>query len=431
MNQQEKEELERLRRQQRGKLENLARILQEEKELQLLRRQQSSKLEHLARLMQEEETQEDTVYVRGENISTAITEEDHQEDVFLKTQFSLTEEKEYQEFSREEMALRKDYCEDKVKSEKKLKFDIDVLDNIVSPRRVPDENSNVIDEIEISDSEDPGETGIISTSRGAKEDSQANLSFESSSMLGSSKSPPWSPESELKTGIKEYFEENIIEDKKIELLNDKSYNEDKSTNLCTLDWYNSDLNLNINPIDLCSATAMASNALDYLWAGARGTQGVTQGRACYEVRIDKNQPVLSNLRDRARETKKIIRCGWSLPSAGISLGDDKLSFGTGGTFTLCSFGGVIGCYIDLTGDPVGIKYTVNWNELVRPGNLPKFLTFFSSGWCRKGTQVGNIWAGGVPAHIHQEPGLHCQLRSAAAAVVPHPSGLLSDESGIR
>ena len=178
------------------------------------------------------------------------------------------------------MALRKDYCEDQVKSEKKLKFD-----NIVSPCRVRDENSNVIDEIEISDSEDPGETGIISTSRGAKEDSQANLSFESSSMLGSSKSPPWSPESELKAGIKEYFEENI-EDKKIELLNDKSYNEDKSTHLCTLDWYNSDLNLNINPIDLCSATAMASNALDYLWAGARGTQGVTQGRACYEVRID-------------------------------------------------------------------------------------------------------------------------------------------------
>lgn len=372
LNEQEKEELERLRRQQRSKLEKLARLVQEEKELQLLRRQQSSKLEHLARLMQEEETQEDTD-VGCENIITNITEEDHQEDVFLSSKFSMTEEKEYQEFSLEEMAMREDNCEDKVKSEEKLK-DNDVRDNIFSPCRVQDENSNVIDEIELSDSEYPGETGMIFTSRGAKEDSHENLSFESSSMLRSSSSPLWSPESELKTGIKEYFEEiyEENEDKKFGILNDKSFKEDKHTSLCTLDWYNSDLNLNINTTDSCSATTMASNALDYLWAGARGTQGVTKGRACYEVRIDKNQPVLSNLRDRARETKKIIRCGWSLPSAGISLGDDKLSFGTGGTFTLCSFGGVIGCYIDLTGDPVGIKYTINGNELVRTGDHPNF-----------------------------------------------------------
>jgi len=141
--------------------------------------------------------------------------------------------------------------------------------------------------------------------------------------------------------------------------------------LCILDWYNSDLNLKIVPTDFCSAVAMSSRGFGYMWAGARATQGASRGRVCYEVRIDNNQPTthLAN-----ETTPNVLRCGWSVSSSDLQLGEVKYSYGFGGTGKIsedCKFrnygkkfsqGDVVGCYLDMNADPVIIKYTINGVE---------------------------------------------------------------------
>ena len=91
-----------------------------------------------------------------------------------------------------------------------------------------------------------------------------------------------------------------------------------------------------------------------MWAGARATYGVTNGRVCYEVIIDSNNDV-SHLENEI--CPNVLRCGWSTATASLQLGEDSLSWGYGGTGTKsldCKFakygqqfgvGDVIGCYL--------------------------------------------------------------------------------------
>ena len=138
--------------------------------------------------------------------------------------------------------------------------------------------------------------------------------------------------------------------------------------LVLLDYYTSDLNLELEQVQFCSAKAMSQKGFGYMWAGARATYGATRGRVCYEVIINGNNDV-SHLENEP--CPNVLRCGWSVASSSMQLGEEPLSWGYGGTgmkSVNCKFtkygqkfdvGDVIGCYLDMTCDPHTIGYTVN------------------------------------------------------------------------
>lgn len=140
-------------------------------------------------------------------------------------------------------------------------------------------------------------------------------------------------------------------------------------NAVLLSWYDSDLHLKINPTDLCSARPISEAALGLAWAGARSTFGVTSGKVCYEIQVNEINRV-QNLSDERNLYE--LRCGWSVLSDSLQLGEAELSFGYSGCAKKCvnsefkdygvkygSRGDVIGVYLDLESSPCVIEYTVN------------------------------------------------------------------------
>lgn len=140
-------------------------------------------------------------------------------------------------------------------------------------------------------------------------------------------------------------------------------------NAVLLSWYDSDLHLKINPTDLCSARPISEAALGLAWAGARSTYGVTSGKVCYEIQVNEINRV-QNLSDERNLYE--LRCGWSVLSDSLQLGEAELSFGYSGCAKKCvnnefkdygikygSRGDVIGVYLDLESSPCLIEYTVN------------------------------------------------------------------------
>lgn len=136
-----------------------------------------------------------------------------------------------------------------------------------------------------------------------------------------------------------------------------------------LSWYDSDLHLKISPTDLCSARPISEAALGLAWAGARSTYGVTSGKVCYEIQVNEINRV-QNLSDERNLYE--LRCGWSVLSDSLQLGEAELSFGYSGCAKKCvnnefkdygvkygSRGDVIGVYLDLESSPCVIEYTVN------------------------------------------------------------------------
>ncbi|XP_015605100.1 heterogeneous nuclear ribonucleoprotein U-like protein 2 isoform X2 [Cephus cinctus] len=139
-----------------------------------------------------------------------------------------------------------------------------------------------------------------------------------------------------------------------------------------LSWYDSDLNLMINKDSFCSATPMHSDGFCYIWAGARASYGFTCGKVYYETKIIEHCPI--NLQDE--ENSHVLRVGWSVAQTSMQLGEEKLSYGYGGTgkkstnnkFT--DYGGtftkddVVGCFLDMSNDEnVIISYTLNGENL--------------------------------------------------------------------
>jgi heterogeneous nuclear ribonucleoprotein U-like protein 1 len=112
--------------------------------------------------------------------------------------------------------------------------------------------------------------------------------------------------------------------------------------------------MEINKQSLCSARAMSESGFGHLWAGVRATYGSTRGRVCFEVAIDGNQPT-SHLENEP--SPHVLRCGWSVDTAGLQLGTEHLSFGFGGTGKVSTnnkfvnygkpFGvkDIVGCYL--------------------------------------------------------------------------------------
>lgn len=140
-------------------------------------------------------------------------------------------------------------------------------------------------------------------------------------------------------------------------------------NAVLLSWYDSDLNLAINKPDLCSARPLSDGALALAWAGARSTYGVNSGKVCYEVQVNEINRI-QNLSDERNLYE--LRCGWSILSDNLQLGESPLSFGYSGCAKKAnesvfsdygikygSRGDVVGVYLDLDSTPCTISYTVN------------------------------------------------------------------------
>uniref|UniRef100_A0AAQ5ZKN7 SAP domain-containing protein n=1 Tax=Amphiprion ocellaris TaxID=80972 RepID=A0AAQ5ZKN7_AMPOC len=139
--------------------------------------------------------------------------------------------------------------------------------------------------------------------------------------------------------------------------------------LVTIDTYNCDLHFKVSR-DRYSGYPLTIEGFAYLWAGARATHGVTQGRVCYEMKINEEIPV-KHL-PSSEPDPHVVRIGWSLNHCSTQLGEEPFSFGFGGTGKKsvdCKFADygekfgendVIGCYIDFdSGDEVEVGYSKN------------------------------------------------------------------------
>ncbi|KAM9734246.1 LOW QUALITY PROTEIN: heterogeneous nuclear ribonucleoprotein U-like protein 1 [Menidia menidia] len=139
--------------------------------------------------------------------------------------------------------------------------------------------------------------------------------------------------------------------------------------LVTVDTYNCDLHFKVSR-DRYSGYPLTIEGFAYLWAGARATHGVTQGRVCYEMKINEEIPV-KHL-PSSEPDPHVVRIGWSLNHCSTQLGEEPFSFGYGGTgkkSSDCKFADygekfgendVIGCYIDFESeDEVQMGFSKN------------------------------------------------------------------------
>ncbi|XP_029303101.1 heterogeneous nuclear ribonucleoprotein U-like protein 1 isoform X2 [Cottoperca gobio] len=139
--------------------------------------------------------------------------------------------------------------------------------------------------------------------------------------------------------------------------------------LVTIDTYNCDLHFKVSR-DRYSGYPLTIEGFAYLWAGARASHGVTQGRVCYEMKINEEIPV-KHL-PSSEPDPHVVRIGWSLNHCSTQLGEEAFSFGYGGTGKKsadCKFSDfgekfgendVIGCYIDFdSADEVEMSFSKN------------------------------------------------------------------------
>uniref|UniRef100_A0A674N1J7 Heteroous nuclear ribonucleoprotein U like 1 n=1 Tax=Takifugu rubripes TaxID=31033 RepID=A0A674N1J7_TAKRU len=139
--------------------------------------------------------------------------------------------------------------------------------------------------------------------------------------------------------------------------------------LVTIDTYNCDLHFKVSR-DRYSGYPLTLEGFAYLWAGARATHGVIQGRVCYEMKINEEIPV-KHL-PSSEPDPHVVRIGWSINHSSTQLGEEAFSFGYGGTGKKsenCKFSDfgekfgendVIGCYIDFeSGEEVEMGYSKN------------------------------------------------------------------------
>ncbi|XP_043975991.1 heterogeneous nuclear ribonucleoprotein U-like protein 1 isoform X1 [Gambusia affinis] len=148
---------------------------------------------------------------------------------------------------------------------------------------------------------------------------------------------------------------------------DEEENVDDS--MVTIDTYNCDLHFKVSR-DRYSGYPLTIEGFAYLWAGARATHGVTQGRVCYEMKINEEIPV-KHL-PSSEPDPHVVRIGWSLNNCSTQLGEEPFSFGYGGTgkkSSDCKFADygekfgendVIGCYVDFeSSDEVTMGFSKN------------------------------------------------------------------------
>lgn len=144
---------------------------------------------------------------------------------------------------------------------------------------------------------------------------------------------------------------------------------DMDKTVVALDWYNSDLSVIISKEDYLSAQPLTMQGFGYVWHGVRATYGFTHGRVFYEAKVEDYLPVPQL--EEEEQHPHVLRVGWSVNDAGLTLGEDPLSYGYGGTgkaSTNLRFkdygkqfgkGDVVGCFLDLEAEPIVMSFTVN------------------------------------------------------------------------
>ncbi|XP_064092997.1 tigger transposable element-derived protein 1-like isoform X2 [Macrobrachium nipponense] len=135
-----------------------------------------------------------------------------------------------------------------------------------------------------------------------------------------------------------------------------------------LDWHNRDLSLIIDKETFLSAKPMTSEDFAYAWHGVRARYGFLRGRLFYEVKV-KDHLAVPHL--EGEEHPHIVRCGWSIDDAGMTLGEEPFSYGYDGTAKASTDlkikdygqpfgkGDVIGCFLDMDSEPITMSFSVN------------------------------------------------------------------------
>jgi heterogeneous nuclear ribonucleoprotein U-like protein 1 len=139
-----------------------------------------------------------------------------------------------------------------------------------------------------------------------------------------------------------------------------------------LDRYNSDLSLCIDESGN-KAHPLTADAFGFMWTGAKATYGVRQGKICFEMKVLEHLNV--DHLPPEEDNKHVVRVGFSASCTSLLLGEEKLSYGYGGTgkaSTECRFtdyglpfmqDDVITAYLDMTSDPVVISFAKNGIDL--------------------------------------------------------------------
>ncbi|XP_064208564.1 heterogeneous nuclear ribonucleoprotein U-like protein 1 [Anguilla rostrata] len=170
--------------------------------------------------------------------------------------------------------------------------------------------------------------------------------------------------------------------------------EDFDDTLVAIDTYNCDLHFKVSR-DRYSGYPLTIEGFAFLWSGARASYGVRKGRVCYEIKI--NEEISVKHLPTSEPDPHVVRVGWSLDSCSTQLGEERFSYGYGGTgkkSSDCKFedygekfgeNDVLGCYIDFEGEEevqmafskngkwLGPCYSVNREELAGRPLFPHVL----------------------------------------------------------
>jgi len=134
-----------------------------------------------------------------------------------------------------------------------------------------------------------------------------------------------------------------------------------------LDKHNSELHMKIENDGLTAQNMRGDEGFNYMWAGVRASHGVTSGKVCFEVHLIEHLKV--NM--PGENAPHVARIGWSVDMSDYQVGEDKLSWGYGGTGKSVydnkfleygkrfKAGDTVACYVDLDASPKAIFYMLN------------------------------------------------------------------------